>query len=61
MNRLELSGKNISVQVNENLSLIVLSSDGRLLWESSKTHTPIITIRANDTKPRTLPLADAKE
>ena len=59
MNQLELSGKNVNIQVNENLSLTVLRRDGRLLWESSKTQTPTIMVRANDTEPRTLPLASA--
>jgi len=57
MNQLEFSGKNINVQVHNNLSLTVLRRDGRLLWESSKTHIPIMV--ANSTEP--LPLGSASD
>ena len=59
MNQLELFGKNIKVQVNSNLSLTILSRDGGLLWESSKTQTPAIVVRAGDANPRTILLTDA--
>ncbi|MFQ6042844.1 MAG: hypothetical protein ACE5PV_18455 [Candidatus Poribacteria bacterium] len=61
MNSLELSGKNIKARLNKNLSMTVLRSDGSVLWESSKTHTPTIVVRANNTSSRALSLASAKK
>jgi hypothetical protein len=58
MNPLELSGVNINLRVNEDLSLTVRRRDGRVLWETSKTHTPILVIRSGDAKPREMPLAN---
>ena len=57
--RLDLSGKNISIRVNRDLSLTVGQPGTGLLWESSKTRAPNIVVRANDAKPRTLTLASA--
>jgi hypothetical protein len=59
VNPLALSGKNITVRVNEDLSLTVLQGDGRLLWETSKTHTPVIVGRRSEVEPSRLVLARA--
>ena len=45
MSLLELSGKNISVRVNRNLSLTVFRSGTRVLWETLQIHTPVLLAR----------------
>ena len=61
MGRLQLSGKNIDVRVNDDLSLSVMGRDGRLLWQSSTAHPPAIAVRANGSETRTLPLSVAQD
>jgi hypothetical protein len=61
MNRLKLSGKNIKVMVNSDISLSVLRRDGRLLWESSEVATPVIVVRTGNAEPRRLALASAAD
>jgi len=44
MNQLELAGKNVKVVVNGDMRLTILRSDGRLIWESSKSQTPTVSV-----------------
>ncbi|NOY29244.1 MAG: hypothetical protein GXP28_03420 [Planctomycetes bacterium] len=58
-NRLDLSGKNVTVQVDRSLGLAILGQDADVLWESSKTDVPNIVVRAKDAEPHTFTLASA--
>lgn len=49
----------IQVGVKEDLSLIIRQRDGRVLWETSKTHPPILVVRCRDAEPHQSPLANA--
>ena len=59
MNLVELPGRHVRVVLNEDLSLSVLGRDGRLVWESSRLHTPAV-VASGGGRPR-LPLAGAAE
>ena len=60
MSLLELSGKNIRVQVNRNLSLTVFQSRARVLWETSQIHAPTLLVRHHDSEPQRLSFEGAK-
>ena len=57
MQLFELSGKQIKVVVSDDLSLTVLSRDGRRLWESSRSLTPVGVVRCGEEAPRSAPLS----
>ena len=60
MSLLELSGKNISVRVNRNLSLTVSQNDTRVLWKTSQTHLPTLLVCHRDGEPQRLSFEIAK-
>ena len=53
---MELPGANTRIRVNENLSLTVFDTDGRLMWETSQTHTPVLTVKRGKSELRRIPL-----
>jgi hypothetical protein len=57
---MELPGANINIRINEDMSLNVLSRDGRLIWETSQTHTPVLTVRRGNSELRRIPLKRGK-
>jgi hypothetical protein len=61
MNQLELLGKEIKILVNDDLSMTVIRRGCGLLCESSKSHTPFVTVCAGNAQPRGFPLASAKD
>ena len=60
MRAFEVAGDGITVRVNEDLSLTVRQRDGRMLWATSSTQPPTLTIRRGNDTPRQLPLAQAQ-
>ena len=60
MSLLELSGKNISVRVNDNLSLTVFQSHTCVLWETSQIHTPTLLGRHPNGEPQRLSFENAE-
>ena len=60
MSLLELSGKNISVRVNRNLSLTVSRNNARVLWKTSQTHLPTLLVCHRDGEPQRLSFEIAK-
>jgi hypothetical protein len=60
MARLELAGKGIRVVLNDDMSLSVRRRRGRLLWESSRSHTPAV-VATGGGESRTLPLGSASD
>ena len=60
MSLLELSGKNIIVRVNRNLSLTVFQSHTCVLWETSQIYTPTLLVRHHDSEPQRLSFEGAK-
>lgn len=61
MNQLKLTGKDMRIMVNEDVSLSVFRRDDTLLWQSSRSYIPALVIRSNDRKIYNLPLADASK
>ena len=45
MKRIELEGRHVRVVLGEDLSLAAYGSDGRLLWESSRSRLPTLRVR----------------
>ena len=60
MRAFEVDGDGIAVRVNEDLSLAVRRRDGRMLWATSSTQPPTLTVRWGNDTPRQLPLAQAQ-
>ena len=60
MRAFEVAGDGITVRVNEDLSLTVRQRDGRMLWVTSSTRPPTLTVRRGSDAPRQLPLAQAE-
>ncbi|MBI4553203.1 MAG: hypothetical protein HY710_13155 [Candidatus Latescibacteria bacterium] len=56
-----LFGQHITPVLDHDLNLTLSSSDGRRLWESSRSHPPTFAVVAGDGARQTLPLSSAKE
>lgn len=59
MSLVTLTGKNVRVVLNEDLSLAVSRRDGRPVWQSSKSQAPTIIATGGNGPPREAPLAEA--
>ncbi len=60
MNLVELPGKNIKVIVNNDLSLVILGHDRKIIWETSEIHIPTILICKRSQETYKIALRNAK-
>ena len=61
MRPFNITSDDIAIRVNEDLSLTVRRKDGRMLWVTSQTHPPTLTIRRGEDESFQLPLGSGQD